>query len=55
MQNIYVQFGISLMRLTIGFFLALILGTIIGLAMGISKRVDERPRPFTETPAVRSG
>jgi NitT/TauT family transport system permease protein len=39
-ENIYVQFGISLMRLTIGFFLALILGTIIGLAMGISKKVD---------------
>jgi ABC-type nitrate/sulfonate/bicarbonate transport system permease component len=39
-ENIYVQFGITLMRLTIGFFLALIVGTIIGLAMGISKKVD---------------
>ena len=39
-ENIYVQFGITLMRLTIGFFIALILGTIIGLAMGISKKVD---------------
>jgi NitT/TauT family transport system permease protein len=39
-ENIYGQFGITLMRLTIGFFIALILGTIIGLAMGISKKVD---------------
>jgi NitT/TauT family transport system permease protein len=39
-ENIYVQFGITLMRLTIGFIIALILGTIIGLAMGISKKVD---------------
>jgi NitT/TauT family transport system permease protein len=39
-ENIYVQFGITVMRLTIGFFIALILGTIIGLAMGISKKVD---------------
>jgi len=39
-ENIYVQFGITLMRLTIGFFIALVLGTIIGLAMGISKKVD---------------
>ena len=39
-ENIYVQFGITLMRLTIGFFIALALGTIIGLAMGISKKVD---------------
>jgi NitT/TauT family transport system permease protein len=39
-ENIYVQFGITLMRLTIGFFIALLLGTIIGLAMGISKKVD---------------
>jgi NitT/TauT family transport system permease protein len=39
-ENIYVQFGITLMRLTIGFFIALILGTIVGLAMGISKKMD---------------
>ena len=39
-ENIYGQFGVTLMRLTIGFFIALILGTIIGLAMGISKKVD---------------
>jgi ABC-type nitrate/sulfonate/bicarbonate transport system permease component len=39
-ENLYVQFAISLVRLTIGFFVALILGTVIGLAMGISKSVD---------------
>jgi NitT/TauT family transport system permease protein len=39
-ENLYIQFGITLMRLTIGFFIALILGTIIGLAMGVSKKVD---------------
>jgi len=39
-ENLYVQFGITLMRLTIGFFIALIVGTIIGLAMGVSKKVD---------------
>jgi NitT/TauT family transport system permease protein len=39
-ENLYVQFGISLLRLTIGFFIALIVGTIVGLAMGVSKKVD---------------
>ncbi|HSO49740.1 MAG TPA: ABC transporter permease, partial [Acidimicrobiia bacterium] len=39
-ENLYVQFGITLMRLTSGFFIALIVGTIIGLAMGVSKKVD---------------
>ena len=39
-ENLYVQFGISLRRLTIGFFIALILGTIVGLAIGVSKKVD---------------
>jgi NitT/TauT family transport system permease protein len=39
-ENLYVQFAISIMRLTIGFFIALILGTVIGLAMGLSKSVD---------------
>ena len=39
-ENLYVQFAISIIRLTIGFFVALILGTVIGLAMGISKSVD---------------
>jgi NitT/TauT family transport system permease protein len=39
-SNVYGQFAISLMRLTVGFFVALIVGTIIGLAMGLSKAVD---------------
>jgi ABC-type nitrate/sulfonate/bicarbonate transport system permease component len=39
-SNLYGMFAISLMRLTVGFFVALILGTIIGLAMGISKSAD---------------
>jgi len=39
-ENLYVQFAISLIRLTIGFFIALILGTVIGLAMGLSKSVN---------------
>jgi ABC-type nitrate/sulfonate/bicarbonate transport system permease component len=39
-SNLYGMFAISLYRLTVGFFVALILGTIIGLAMGISKSAD---------------
>ncbi len=39
-ENLYGQFAISIMRLTIGFFVALIMGTVIGLAMGISKAAD---------------
>lgn len=39
-ENLYVQFAISIARLTIGFFIAMILGTVIGLAMGLSKAVD---------------
>lgn len=39
-ENLYIQFAISLIRLTIGFFVALILGTAIGLAMGLSKSVN---------------
>ena len=38
--NIYGQFAISITRLTVGFLIAVALGTIIGLAMGRSKRVD---------------
>jgi len=38
--NLYGQFGISILRLTIGFAVAVILGTAIGLGMGLSKRVD---------------
>jgi len=39
-ENLYVQFAISLVRLTIGFFVAMIVGTVVGLAMGLSKAVD---------------
>lgn len=39
-ENVYVQFGISMLRLTVGFVVAMLLGTVIGLAMGISKSVD---------------
>ncbi|MGH8871432.1 MAG: ABC transporter permease [Acidimicrobiia bacterium] len=38
--NLYGMFAVSLVRLTIGFFIALGLGTVIGLAMGLSKSVD---------------
>jgi NitT/TauT family transport system permease protein len=39
-SNLYGQFAISLIRLTVGFFIALIVGTVIGLGMGLSKKVD---------------
>jgi len=39
-ENLYVQFAISIARLTIGFFVAMIVGTVVGLAMGLSKSVD---------------
>jgi NitT/TauT family transport system permease protein len=39
-ENLYVQFGISMVRLTVGFVAAMLVGTVIGLAMGISKSVD---------------
>ncbi|MGH8951168.1 MAG: ABC transporter permease [Acidimicrobiia bacterium] len=39
-ENLYIQFAISLGRLTVGFFIALVVGTILGLAMGLSKAVD---------------
>jgi ABC-type nitrate/sulfonate/bicarbonate transport system permease component len=39
-SNLYGQFIISIVRLTIGFFIALGLGTVIGLAMGLSKSVN---------------
>lgn len=38
--NLYATFGRSLIRLGIGFAIAMSLGTIIGLSMGLSKRVD---------------
>jgi ABC-type nitrate/sulfonate/bicarbonate transport system permease component len=39
-SNVYGMFAISLARLGIGFVIAMVLGTIIGLAMGLSKAVD---------------
>jgi NitT/TauT family transport system permease protein len=38
--NVYATFGRSLIRLGAGFAIAMVLGTIIGLAMGLSKSVD---------------
>jgi ABC-type nitrate/sulfonate/bicarbonate transport system permease component len=38
--NLYEQFAITLGRLVTGFTLAMIIGTVIGLAMGLSKKVD---------------
>ncbi|HUP17693.1 MAG TPA: ABC transporter permease [Acidimicrobiia bacterium] len=39
-NNVYGMFAISLARLGIGFVIAMTLGTIIGLGMGLSKAVD---------------
>jgi NitT/TauT family transport system permease protein len=39
-DNLYEQFGISILRLTTGFLIAMTVGTILGLAMGLSKSVD---------------
>ena len=39
-SNLYGMFAISIARLTVGFFIALGIGTVIGLAMGLSKSVD---------------
>lgn len=39
-DNLYEQFAISLLRLTVGFVIAMAVGTVLGLAMGVSKRVD---------------
>lgn len=38
--NMYETFGISLQRLAIGMVLAMIIGTVIGIAMGLFKSVD---------------
>jgi ABC-type nitrate/sulfonate/bicarbonate transport system permease component len=38
--NVYQTFAISLLRLFTGFVLAMVIGTVIGLAMGLSKSVD---------------
>lgn len=39
-ENLYLTFGRSLLRLGSGFVIAMVIGTIIGLAMGLSKAVD---------------
>lgn len=39
-ENLYGQFGISIARLTVGFLVAMVVGTVIGLGMGVSKAVD---------------
>jgi len=39
-DNLYLTFGISLFRLVSGFLIAMVLGTILGLAMGLSKAAD---------------
>lgn len=38
--NIYGQFAISIARLTVGFIVAVVVGTALGIGMGRSKRVD---------------
>jgi NitT/TauT family transport system permease protein len=39
-ENLYQQFGISILRLTVGWVVAVVLGTGLGLGMGLSKSVD---------------
>ena len=39
-ENLYAQFGISIVRLTVGFLVAMVVGTVIGLGMGLSKAAD---------------
>lgn len=39
-ENLYLTFGRSLLRLGSGFAIAMVIGTIIGLGMGLSKAVD---------------
>jgi NitT/TauT family transport system permease protein len=39
-ENLYATFGRSLFRLGSGFLIAMVIGTILGLAMGLSKAVD---------------
>lgn len=38
--NVYQTFALSLARLFIGFLISMVLGTVIGLAMGLSKAAD---------------
>jgi len=39
-ENLYAQFAISIARLTVGFLVAMVVGTVLGLGMGLSKSVD---------------
>ena len=39
-ENLYIQFAISIARLSFGFLVAMVLGTLVGLGMGVSKSVD---------------
>lgn len=39
-ENVYMTFGRSLLRLGVGFVISMTLGTILGLAMGLSKSVN---------------
>ncbi len=39
-SNLYGMFGLSLVRLFTGFAISVVIGTVIGLAMGLSKSVD---------------
>jgi ABC-type nitrate/sulfonate/bicarbonate transport system permease component len=39
-RNMYETFGISLRRLGVGMFFAMVIGTVIGLGMGLSRKVD---------------
>ncbi len=39
-RSVYVNFAISLARLAVGFAIAMVLGTVIGLAMGLWKAAD---------------
>jgi ABC-type nitrate/sulfonate/bicarbonate transport system permease component len=39
-RNMYETFGISLQRLAIGMLVALAIGTVTGIAMGLSKRIN---------------
>ena len=41
-RNMYETFGISLRRLGVGMFFAMVIGTVIGLGMGLSRKIDER-------------
>ena len=44
--SVFLNFGISLTRLLIGFLLALAVGGVVGLAMGVSPRIDAMLHDF---------